>query len=49
VKELDLEKVEEKERTEGGGESGKIRDVIAEWGESSCSREGVRERGGEGA
>jgi len=24
----------EKERTVGGGESGKIRDVIAEWGES---------------
>jgi len=38
-------------RSEQRGEEslGKIRDVIAEWGESGCSRGGVGERGGEGA
>jgi len=34
---------EEKERIEGGGESGNILNVIAEWGESGCSRGGVGE------
>jgi len=32
----------------GGGESEKIRDVIAEWGESGSITGGVEERGGEG-
>jgi len=38
----------EKERKEGGGESGNIRWVNVEWGESGCATGGVGERGGDG-